>query len=76
MCTITTPNDTQEAVEPTVHIDVWIEGVPVHAMVETGAQSTIISQTMLYEIGEHLRPRGCLIPVLEKLTVCVWGERE
>jgi len=38
---------TSGAVGPTLFVEVKIEGVPVRAMVDTGAQSTIISRTTL-----------------------------
>ena len=42
---------TARAVSPVLMLDVQIEGVPVVAVVDTGAQSTIISRPTLHAIG-------------------------
>jgi hypothetical protein len=39
------------AVGPTVCLAIKISGVDVEAQVDTGSQSTIISRSMLHEIG-------------------------
>ena len=41
------------AVGPTLLLDVSIEGLPIKATVDTGAQSTIISHSTLHVIGHH-----------------------
>lgn len=37
-----------------LHVDVDIKCVPVTALVDTGVQSTIISQSMLHAVNRHL----------------------
>ena len=59
------------AVGSTVSLEVRIEDVPVEAMVDTGAQSTIISRATLHAIGAHLKERGQPLPKLELPTVHV-----
>lgn len=63
-----------KAVGPTVHLSVKIGGVPVEAMVDTGSQSTIISRSLLHEIGRHLKSKGESLPVLEKPTARLFGK--
>ena len=48
---IESDNSSNKAVGPAMFVDVSIDGVTVHAMVDTGAQSTIISRTVLHQIG-------------------------
>ena len=43
-----------KAVGPTVYMLVKVCGVLVEAMVDTGSQSTIISRSLLQEIGRSL----------------------
>ena len=62
------------AVGPTLLLDVLIEGLPVKAMVDTGAQSTIISRSTLHAIGHHLSQSGRPLPTLELPTVCLYGK--
>ena len=62
------------AVGSTVSLEVRIEDVPVEAMVDTGAQSTIISRATLNAIGAHLKERGQPLPKLELPTVHLYGK--
>ena len=43
-----------EAVGPTLWLNVTVEGVPVDAMVDSGSESTIISQRMLHQVFRHI----------------------
>ena len=54
-----------DAVGPTMYIDLKIEGVKVEAMVDTGAQSTIITWAFLHEIDNSLKAQGRPVPELE-----------
>jgi len=63
-----------KAVGPTVFLPIMIEGVSVEALVDTGSQSTIISRSMLHEIGRHVRSKGKSLPTLERPTVCLFGK--
>ena len=65
---------TARAVSHVLMLDVQIEGVPVVAVVDTGAQSTIISQPTLHAIGRHLLENGGKLPTLEKPTVRLYGK--
>ena len=62
------------AVGSTLEMEVSIEGVPVRALVDTGAQSTIISRTTLHAIAQHLKQEGCPPPILEKPMVKLFGK--
>ena len=55
-------------------MEVCVEGVPVMAMVDTGSQSTIISQSMLHAVDRHLRQQGCRLPELELPTARLYGK--
>ena len=46
------------AIGATLELDVKIEDVEVTAMVDTGAQSSIISRSVLHRIGGHLKRQG------------------
>ena len=50
---------------PTLELDISIEGVEVAAMVDTGAQSSIISRSTLLKVGRHLRALGKPVPKLQ-----------
>ena len=62
------------AVGPTVHLSVKIGGVPVEAMVDMGSQSTIISRSLLHEIGRLRNVKGESLPVLERPTARLFGK--
>ena len=62
------------AVGPTLFVDVFVEGMPVKAMVDTGSQSTIVSRAMLWEVGQHLQRMGRPKPTLERPTVHLFGK--
>lgn len=62
------------AVGSLVHVDVCIESLPVTAMVDTGAQSTIISRSTLHAVGRHLKQLGCELPELELPSVHLYGK--
>ena len=52
---------------------ITIEGVTVEALVDTGSQSTIISRSLLHEIGQHMKSKGPL-PIIERPTVHLFGK--
>ena len=62
------------AVGPNLFLDVSIEGLPVTAMVDTGAQSMIISCSTLHAIKRHLDDAGRPPPTLEKPSVRLYGK--
>lgn len=66
--------DLYSAVGPALTLPVRIEGVPVDALVDTGAQSTIISRPMLHEVSKHLRAQGKPLPKLEPPSVKLYGK--
>ena len=72
--TVHADNADVPAVGPTLLLDVLIEGLPVKATVDTGAQSTIISRSTLHAIGRHLRQNGRPLPTLEIPTVRLYGK--
>ena len=63
-----------EAVASLLELDVCIEGLPIKAMVDTGAQSTIISRSTLHAVSRHLRQQGREAPQLEIPTVHLYGK--
>lgn len=63
-----------KAVGPTVCLSITIEGVPADALVDTGSQSTIISRSMLHDIGRQLKSKGQPVPTLERPTVRLFGK--
>ena len=63
-----------QAVSPVLNLEVLIEGVPVTAVVDTGAQSTIIARSTLHKVGRHILENGGKLPTLEKPTVRLYGK--
>lgn len=59
-------SDSVEAVGPVVCVEVQIEGCPVTAVVDTGAQSTIVSRDLLHWIANTMQKRGCQGPELTR----------
>ena len=72
--TVCAGEGTVPAVGPVLSLEVTIEGLPVRAMVDTGAQSTLISRATLRAIGRHLHQHGRPLPTLEKPTVKLYGK--
>lgn len=66
---VTDSEKDSQAVGPTMYMDLIINGEPVRAMVDTGAQSTIISPSMFHAIGRRAESEGHILPVLEQLSV-------
>ena len=62
------------AVGPTSLLDVSIKGVPVAAVADTGAQSTIISRSMLHRVHKHTKSRGKSLPKLELPSPPLYGK--
>ena len=63
-----------EAVGPTLYLDLFIEGVPVEAMVDSGSQSTIISREVLHKVGRHLKTQGKQLPQLTIPSARLYGK--
>jgi hypothetical protein len=63
-----------EAVRVLLYMDILIEGAPVRAMVDTGAQSTIISRETLHAVSRHLKQQGRKLTPLELPTVRLYGK--
>lgn len=57
-----------------MYIDLKIEGVKVEAMLDTGAQSTIISPAFLHEIASSLKAQGRPVPELEVPCAQLFGK--
>ena len=66
--------DTKGAVGPTLFLDVLIKGVPVRAMFDTGALSSIVSRDILHVIVKHLRTQGRAPPALRKPCTALFGK--
>ena len=71
---ITASEKDSHAVGPTVYIDLQINGEPVQAMIDTRAQSTIISHSMLHAIGCWAKSEGHPLPVLDQPSVHPYGK--
>ena len=65
---------TSTAVGPVLYLELEIEGVPVKAVVDSGAQSTVISRDLLYEINRHMREQGRPSPTLELPSATLYGK--
>ena len=63
-----------KVIGPTVYLDVAIGGVPVKTKVDAGAQSTIISHSLLRKIGQKLGSQGEPLSVVERPSVHVFGK--
>ena len=64
---IESDNSSNKAVGPALYVDVSVDGMTVRAMVDTSAQSTIISRTVLHQIGQQRRREGKPVPSLKSL---------
>ena len=64
----------QRLVLATLLFNVSIEGLPVQTMVDTGAQSMIMSRSTLHATGCHLSQSGHPLPTLERPTVRQYGK--
>ena len=71
---IESDNSSNKAVGPALFVDVSVDGVTVRAMVDTGAQSAIISRTVLHQIGQQRCREGKPVPILEEPTVKLYGK--
>jgi hypothetical protein len=52
---------------PLLQVSIEVKGLPVQAVVDTGAQCTVISRELLRQIGQHMRKHGkafpkCILP--------------
>ena len=61
------------AVGPALYLEIKIEGYPVKALVDTGAQSTIVSRSLLHDIARHKKKQGRELPKLERPGVALYG---
>ena len=62
------------AVGPVLYLEIEVEGVPVKAIVDSGAQSTVISRDLLHKINRHMREQGRLSPTLELPSATLYGK--
>ena len=72
--TITATAAHAKAVGSTLEMDVSIEGVSVRCLIDTGAQSTIISRATLRKVAQLLRLQGRPPPSLELPRVKLLGK--
>lgn len=70
----TRPAVMSTAVGPQVFLDVMVEGVPVKAVMDSGAQSTVISCQLLHSVGRHLRLLHKPLPQLERPSTILNGK--
>ena len=62
------------AVGPILELDVLVGGVAVAAMIDTGAQSSIVSRSFLHRVGRQLRSKGIPVPKLQPASVRLYGK--
>ena len=60
----------------TLYLDVVIDGVPVEAMVDSCSEITIISRSMLHEIGRQHHKEGRPCPTLSSPSLALYGKSE
>ncbi len=63
-----------KAVGPLMEVTIDVEGIPILATVDTGAQSTILSRSAFHEVARHIRKTGQDVPTLELPTVKLYGK--
>lgn len=69
--TVTTSSST--AVGPVLYQEISIAGYKIKAIVDTGAQSTVISRQLLHKIVRHMKTEGQPIPKLEQPSARLYG---
>ena len=62
------------AIGPLLEVEIKIEGVPVTALLDTGAQSTIISWSTLHSVVQYLQDYKQPVPELELPTARLYGK--
>ena len=62
------------AIGPLLEVEVKIEGVPVKALLDTGAQSTIISRSTLHSVVKYLQGCNQPVPQLQLPTARLYGK--
>ena len=65
--------DQVSSVGPVIYLDVEVEGYPVRAVVDTGAQSTIISRDQLHQIAKSMQKSGRGLPTLVTPSAKLYG---
>ena len=73
-CVSTEAETTCKAVGPSMFLDVSVEGVSLPALVDCGAQSTIISRELLHRVARQRLREEKEILKLEKPTVRLFWE--
>ena len=69
----TVVSDSTDAVGPVVYLELAIEGYPVKAMVDSGAQSTILSRGLLHQVARHMQSQGRAVPSLVQPSARLYG---
>ena len=60
-------------VGPVLYLEIQIEGCPVNAVVDTGAQSTILSRDTLHRVAKYMWEAGCDVPSLVQPSAKLYG---
>ena len=68
------PLEKRKLLDPTLWLNVTVEGVPIDAMVDSGSESTIISRRMLHQVFYHCRQLGVPEPKLKVPSIKLYGK--
>ena len=71
--TITVSSNAADVKGPLLRVRVEIEGLPIQAVVDTGAQCTVISRVLLRQLGKHMRDQGKELPKCVCPSVKLYG---
>jgi predicted aspartyl protease len=63
--TVTVSSNAADVKGPLLRVRVEIEGLPIQAVVDTGAQCTVISRVLPRQLGKHMRDQGKELPECE-----------
>ena len=62
-----------KAVGPVLYLNLKMEGYPIKAVVDSGAQSTIISRSLLHQVADNMRKAGRQVPELVLPSAKLFG---
>jgi hypothetical protein len=69
----TVVSQSAETVGPVLYLNLKMEGHPVKAVVDSGAQSTIISRNILHQVADNMQKNGRTGPALVLPSTKLFG---